>query len=150
MIRITMDCCSKLICNGCNFANIHVKREKEAGLEMRCTFCREPMPKSQEEVTMRCEKRIKKNDPSAMRFRGRNCIDEGDYESALKYFTKASKLGNVEAHYNLSVMHRDGIGVEEDEEKAIYHLEEAAIAGQKMEGSREQGHFSSSPPISDT
>jgi TPR repeat protein len=33
------------------------------------------------------------------------------------------------AHYNLSVIYRKGEGVEKDEKKEIYHLEEAAIAG---------------------
>ncbi len=42
-----MTCCSKVICNGCDFAN--KKREWGGRLEHRCAFCREPLSKSQEE-----------------------------------------------------------------------------------------------------
>ena len=54
-----MSCCSQLICNGCDLAN--QKREFEAGLEMRCAFCREPLIKSDREIQKRFKKRIKKN-----------------------------------------------------------------------------------------
>ena len=43
--------------------------------------------------------------------------------------TKAAELGDVKAHYYLSVMYINGHGVEQDAEKEIYHLEEAAIGG---------------------
>ena len=122
-----MPCCCKIICNGCDFAN--KKREFEQGLENRCAFCREPMPKSQEEAGKKTMKRIKKNDPVAMTEMGKRRRDEGDYKTALEYLTKAAELGNAEAHYNLSVMYRKGEGVEKDEKKEVYHLEEAAIAG---------------------
>jgi hypothetical protein len=124
---IFMPCCSKSICKGCNVANL--KREWEAGLDPRCAFCREPAPKSQEESVKRAMKRVKKNDPDAIEFMGRNCIDEGDYEKALEYLTKAAGLGNAEAHYNLSIMYDNRWGVEKDDEKRMYHMEEAAIGG---------------------
>ncbi len=54
---------------------------------------------------------------------------ERDYETTLKYLTKAAELGDAGAHYHLSLMYRDGEGVEKDQEKEIYHLEEAAIGG---------------------
>ena len=120
-------CCSKLICHGCNYANIN--REIEAGLEHRCAYCREPMGKSKEERVKECMKRVKKNDPAAMSHMGRGCIDEGDYEIALKYFTKAAELGDATAHYNLALMYRKGQFVEKDNEKEIHYLEEAAIRG---------------------
>ena len=44
-----MVCCSKFICDGCNYAN--QRREIEAGLYPRCAFCREPMPKSTKNAT---------------------------------------------------------------------------------------------------
>ena len=41
-------CCCKLICNGCCHAN--EKREIDQGLEgHKCAFCREPLPKTDEE-----------------------------------------------------------------------------------------------------
>jgi len=33
------------------------------------------------------------------------------------------------AHYKLSVLYREGEGVEKDTKKELFHLEEAAIAG---------------------
>ena len=35
----------------------------------------------------------------------------------------------MESHYELSVMYYKGEGVETDEKKRVFHLEEAAIAG---------------------
>src|SRR6056300_187939 len=43
-----MSCCSKVICNGCRYAN--EKREREQGMESKCAFCREPVARSQEEA----------------------------------------------------------------------------------------------------
>ena len=42
---------------------------------------------------------------------------------------KGTGLGDVEAHYNLSIMYREGEGVEKDMKKYTYYMEEAAIAG---------------------
>ncbi len=122
-----MPCCSKRICGGCNYAN--QKREFEAGLEQRCLFCREPAHKSLQEADKSIMKRVKKNDPAAMCFMGKKCSNEGDHGTAFKYWTKAAKLGDVDAHFNLSVMYRREHGVEKDAEKEVYHLEEAAIGG---------------------
>ncbi len=122
-----MECCSQLICNGCDYSN--QKREIEAGLEHRCAFCREPMPKSPEEGEKRVMKRIKKNDPAAICRMAQKRKVEEDYEAALKYWTKAAELGNAEAHCKLSFMYSHGFGVEKDLEKEIYHSEEAAIRG---------------------
>ena len=122
-----MECCSKYICNGCDLAN--QKREIEAGLEHRCPYCREPAPKSQEEINKRTMNRIKKNCPVAMQQMGQKRREEGDYKSALKYYTKAAQLGDAYSHYQLSVMYHEGEGVEKDMKKYIYHSEEAAIGG---------------------
>jgi hypothetical protein len=123
-----MTCCSKLICDGCNYAN--EKREFEAGLYPRCAFCREPKPNSDGERDKNIMKRIEENnDPAAMFQMGRKRYIEGDYETALDFFTKAAELGNAGAHHNLSVMYRKGQRVEKDEKKEVYHLEEAAIGG---------------------
>ncbi len=122
-----MPCCCKIICNGCQYAN--KRREDEAGLENRCAFCREPLAKSKEAQKKNMMERVKKNDPDAMRFMGRNCIDKRDYETAFEYLTKAAELGNAGAHHYLSTMYFNGEGVEKDMEKAVHHWEEAAIGG---------------------
>ncbi len=51
------------------------------------------------------------------------------YVRAFQYYTKAAKLGDFEAHQNLSIMYHKGEGVEKDMKKAVYHMEEAAIGG---------------------
>ncbi len=126
--NVFMPCCSKRICKGCHYTNS--KREFEAGLEQRCAFCREPAPETNEEANKRCMKRIKENnDPAAMCHMGKKRYDTGDYDAALKYSTNAAELGNAAAHFSLSCMYGEGQGVEKDEKKEMYHLEEAAIAG---------------------
>ena len=60
---------------------------------------------------------------------GKQHYREGSYETALEYLTKATELGDAEAHYMLSIMYQLGQGVEEDREKELYHLEQAAIGG---------------------
>ncbi len=120
-------CCCKRICDGCEYAN--KKREKEQGLEHKCPYCREPLPKTNEEVEKNYMERVKANDPDAICHMGYKCHNKGDYEGAFKHWTKAAQLGDVDAHFNLSVLYREGEGVEKDEKKEVYHLEEAAIGG---------------------
>jgi tetratricopeptide (TPR) repeat protein len=122
-----MTCCSKKICLGCDYAN--QKREYEGGLEHRCAFCREPLPKSQEDVVKRRMNRVKKNCPVAMYNMGKERYDAGDYEIALEYLTKAAESGDANAHHSLSIMYHTGHSVEKDGIKAIHHAELAAIAG---------------------
>ena len=75
-------------------------------------------------------KRIEANDPAAMQCFGRHLRDEkGDLEGALKYAKMAAKLGDPNAHFELAFYHRTGKGVEKDESKRIFHLEEASIRG---------------------
>jgi tetratricopeptide (TPR) repeat protein len=123
-------CCSKFVCSGCNYAN--QIREFEGRLEQSCPFCRHPLPKTQKEMDKNKMKRVAANDPFAIRQMGKKHYIDGDYESAFKFYTKAAELGDVEARYNLSLMYRNGKGVEKDEKKEVYHLEEAAIAGHPL------------------
>ena len=78
-------------------------------------------------------KRVKANDPVALNQVGSKCYnkggDKGDYEGAFEYWTKAAELGDINAQYNLACSYSDGVGVEKDMKKSIYHLEEAAIGG---------------------
>ncbi|KAK1747225.1 hypothetical protein QTG54_002569 [Skeletonema marinoi] len=67
---------------------------------------------------------------------GERCSDEKDYKSAVEYWTKAAELGDAGAHYNLSISYRDGLGVERDEKKKVYHSEQAAIGGDPFARSR--------------
>ena len=121
-----MGCCSKLICNGCNWANM--KRETEERLRHTCPFCRTSMPKT-EEFHQQLMKRIEANDPVAMGQMGKKRCEEGDYTAAFEYFAKAATLGDAASHYQLSTMYHIGMGVEKDEKKYLHHTEQAAIGG---------------------
>jgi TPR repeat protein len=116
--------CSKIICVGCDYA--HKLRNP---LEQTCPFCRHPAAKSDAEVELNCMKRVEKNDPVAMTQMGDRRYREGDYISAFEYLTKAAELGDADAHAKLADLYYRGKGVEKDEEKAVYHWEEAAISG---------------------
>jgi tetratricopeptide (TPR) repeat protein len=120
-------CCCKWICIGCSYAN--KKREWEQGLEHKCPYCREAVPNTEEEMDQNCMKRVKANDPVALCQMGKKRYHEGDYEGAFQYFTKATKFGDVDAHYQLSCLYDKGNGVEKDPKKELYHAEEAAIGG---------------------
>ena len=69
-----------------------------------CPYCRTPIPETQAEADRNSMKRAEANDPVAMRQMGANCAYEGDYSAAFEYWTKAAKLGDVEAHNQLSIM----------------------------------------------
>ena len=122
-----MSCCCKKICNGCEYANM--MRERKEKLDHTCPFCRHPVPKSEEEGNRNVMTRIEANDPYALRHMGRERWEEGDYDGAFEYWTKAAGLGNIDSHYQLSVMYREGEGVEKDKKREVYHLEVAAIGG---------------------
>ncbi|KAK1748068.1 Sel1-like repeat family protein [Skeletonema marinoi] len=120
-------CCSKVICGGCMCANM--MRECSEKLNPSCPFCRQLYSKSKEESDRRKKKRCEANDPFALREVGRKHFRDGDYERAFEHFTKAAKLGDAEAQSFLSLLYREGLGVEKDEKMELYYLEEAAISG---------------------
>ena len=62
---------------------------------------------------------------------------EGSYaliqneEEAAKWYEKAARAGYADAQRRLSVMYRDGLGVQADEAKATYWSKEAEKRGRK-------------------
>ena len=122
-----MSCCSKFICNGCHYVN--QTRELEGRLEHKCPFCRTALPPTDEEFNRQLTKRIEVNDPVALRYMGWKKNNERDYKGAFEYYTKAAALGDVNAHYQISCLYRDGLGVEKDGKKQLHHVEQAAIGG---------------------
>jgi len=123
----TSSCCSKKICNGCNYAN--QMREAEKKLQHSCPFCRKPVPFTKGQGDKQFLKRIAANDPVGMHLKGIHQYLKGDYRSAFEYYTRAAELGDAAAQYELGRLYEFGKGVEKDEGKAIHHLEEAAIGG---------------------
>ena len=126
--NIAYNCCSKSICKGCAVANWMGQFEMRREIFL-CPFCREPAPETEEERDKRRMKRIEANDPVAMRQEGMEQHCKGEYGGAFEYFTKASELGDLEAHFKLALAYQLGRGVEEDNGKSTYHMEEAAIGG---------------------
>ena len=90
--------------------------------EHSCPFCRD-VPATSNQI-QKMTKRIQANDPFALYYMGMMRYQEGNYAETLQYLTKAAELGDATAHYNLSCMYRDGQGVEKDEKKQVYHLED--------------------------
>ena len=120
-------CCSKQICEGCNLAN--QIRETEARLLPKCPFCRKAAPSTYEEFIEQLTKRVDAGDPVAICHLGAIRYKEGDYDVAFDHLTRAVALGNVAAHYRVSLMYHNGQGVEKDEKRALHHAEKAAIGG---------------------
>ena len=124
---ILMSCCGKVICMGCDYAN--QKREVLGRLEQKCAFCRSDYSDTQEDYDRRLMKRIDANDPVALCNMGAKRKEEGDYTAAFEYWAKSAALGDVDAHYQLSILYHDGRGVERDKKRALNHMEQAAIEG---------------------
>uniref|UniRef100_A0A7S2LHC7 RING-type domain-containing protein n=1 Tax=Skeletonema marinoi TaxID=267567 RepID=A0A7S2LHC7_9STRA len=121
-------CCSKMICKGCDHAN--KIRQREEQLECTCPFCRQKLPKSDEEVNTNFMNRAAtNNDPVALRQVGMKHYREGDYDAAFKCHTKAVDLGDVGAKFHLAHLYMGGEGVEKDMKMGLHYYEEAAIAG---------------------
>jgi len=66
--------------------------------------------------------RVATIDPVALWKMGLIHFNDGDHDTAFEYWTKATGLGDMASHYNLSLLYRDGHGVEKDEKMEVYHL----------------------------
>ena len=120
-------CCGQWICSGCICA--HVMSNKHDKVKAcSCPFGREPAAENKEENKKRELERAEANVPAALREMGADRYKDGNYDGALEYLSKAAELGDIEAHYNLSIMY-EGEGAEKNEEKRVYHLETAAMGG---------------------
>ena len=126
----SMFCCSQLLCGGCTHANMISKVEDHRGssIEMKCLFCRQPSL-SRSEFEWKAMKRVEVNDPVAMYHMALIRAKKGDYQGAFEYYSRGAALGNVAASYGLACMYRGEKGIEKDEKKMVFLLEEAAIGG---------------------
>jgi hypothetical protein len=126
-----MSCCGQSICRGCGYAHM-MSSIHDVVNASRCLFCRTSVL-DKEEYEKRTQERIEANDPGALREMGSEGYREGDYDKALNYWTKAAELGDAEAQCLLGrMMYGEGVGVEKDNEKEVYHYEKAAIGGHPL------------------
>lgn len=98
-------------------------------MEHKCPFCRHPEINTFEDCVKLLTMRAEMNDPVALCLMGHQRYNEGEYDLAFEYWTKAAEAGDAKSQYRLSILYRHGLGVEKNEEKKLYYLEEAAIAG---------------------
>ena len=124
------DCCFKMICLGCTYTTMTCRGMGEQQIEeTTCPFCREQLGRTEEEQVKTKLERFEANDPFIVFSVADMHYRHGEYDDAFECFSKAAELGDVEAHYKLSEMYSEGHGVEKNEKKEIYHVEEAAIKG---------------------
>jgi len=119
-----LNCCSKMICDGCCHAYLFSGAEKH-----RCLFCRTFLPSGDEQIAKQRLKRIELNDPVAITSEGLGLDKNGDYVKAFECYTKAAALGDIEAHHRLAMLYHWGQGVEKYKRKEMYHFKEAAVGG---------------------
>lgn len=126
--RTYLSCCGKFVCVGC------IDQMLTAEELMLCVFCRTPEATTRDEEIKRMKKRMSANDPEAIRMMG--CVyAEGkkgiarNHFMATQLFHRAADLGSHQAHSRLAQAYCDGLGVQVDKKKSIYHAEQAAIGG---------------------
>ena len=123
--RSLFSCCGKNMCQACALADELSQWNRQTRI---CPFCRHPIPKTQEEFNKNLMKRVAANDPTALGQMAAKHSHKAEYGASVECWTKAAKLGDADAHYELSIMYSEG-KVEKDETKRIHHLKEAAVAG---------------------
>ena len=110
-------CCGKTLCNGC-LREAHGEMDK-GNMKPWCAFCRQPNPKSQQELLERVKKRIALDDVEAIHWLGAKYYHGNggfprDYNRAIKLWNKSAELGSCRTHNSLGTMYDNGDGVERD------------------------------------
>ena len=124
--RSLFSCCCKTMCQACTLADQLSQRNRQVRI---CPFCRHPQPNTEEEFCKNLMKRVEVNDPVALKHMAVKHFHKAEYGASVECWTKAAKLGDADAHYELSNMYKKGQIIEKDETKRMYHLKEAAVAG---------------------
>ena len=133
-------CCGKTICCGCDHQHRIKSRERAAKkgqktVSRTCAFCREPMPKSNEEANARMSKRAELNDRTAVRWlaQSHGYGESGlplDHAKCIELMRQSADLGCPSAHYYLGSYHRYGrMGLEQNNGKSLLYFEKAAEGG---------------------
>ena len=124
------ECCGKIICEGCNMQHQMKSKEKPT-----CAFCRTKLTESEEEHLRLLRKRVDLEDPQAVFKLGMthgygNYGQPVDQAKCIDLMRQAAALGFPGAHYQLGLFYRRGeMGLEQNEEEAIRHHQEAAEGG---------------------
>jgi len=128
-----MSCCGKLICSGCGHAPVYDYQGNEM-IEKICSFCRSPVPTSEEGTVERYKKRVEAGDPVAMCNQG-NWYFYGelgfpqDNAKAFELWHKAGKLGYASAFCCIGIAYSREW---KDKKKATHYWELAAMGGNAM------------------
>ena len=131
--RMYMNCCGKIICTGCTYAEMNSKAAKRK--DNVCPFCRTLAHKPEESIKQ-YEKRMELDDAIAIQNMG-TYYSHGEYglrqnyAKALDLWHRATELGHTDAYYDIAnaYMFGRGRGLEVDEKKAVHYWELAAIGG---------------------
>ena len=85
--------------------------------------------KHQKEALYWLEKSASNDDPYALYQLGLYYSEANDLAKAIKYYQRAAELNNADALLELSYIYGEGIGVEQDDDKALFFLKKAAESG---------------------
>ena len=127
------ECCGKEICTGCWYAPVYDNQGTKID-EMKCPFCRTPIPKSHEEAIERYNIRMEVGDAQAIYNLGIYYRDgrqglQQDYTKTLELLHRSAELGYAEAYNSIGCAYDIGEGAKVDKKKAMYYYELAAMEG---------------------
>ena len=123
------ECCGKMICSGCCFADVYDNQGKII-VEKSCPFCRTPDPSTDKEGIKRLKKRMEVGDAYAFALMG-SCYTRGgmglpqNSARGVKLLRKSGKFG----YAYIGLAYDDGDGVERDTKMATHYYELAAMDG---------------------
>lgn len=75
------------------------------------------------------ERAASNDEPYALYQLGLYYSEANDLAKAIKYYQRAAELNNADALLELSYIYGEGIGVEQDDDKALFYLKKAAESG---------------------
>ena len=85
--------------------------------------------KHQKEALYWLEKSASNDDPYALYQLGLYYSEANDLAKAIKYYQRAAELNNADALLELYYIYGEGIGVEQDDDKALFFLKKVAELG---------------------
>ncbi|EJK44743.1 hypothetical protein THAOC_36694, partial [Thalassiosira oceanica] len=106
----------------------------QRGMGDTCPFCRTPTPDSDAAVLALVQKRVEARDPDAIGYLGiayyyeKNGLEQ-DIPRAIKLWTDAARLGDLNAHCMLGIVYCQGEGVEKHMARGVRHWQHAAMQG---------------------